>query len=80
MACNVKRCDRWVPVTLQSPTAPTDGETTSTFSDTKRAYAIIRGRVGMEQSRGEQIQAVAHFDITLRYDEDIKLDLAPGQL
>ena len=72
MACVVDKCDRWVKVRLQKATTPTDGETNPTYTDVKDAYAIIRGRMGMEQTRGQQMQAVGMFEIVLYYDEDIQ--------
>ena len=64
-------CERWQSVTLQSPTVPTDGETTPTYGGNHSAYAVVRGRAGREGTRGDNVEALGMYDVLLRYRDDL---------
>lgn len=59
-------------VTLETPTLPTDGEPgPSTWASKATLWARVEASAGNEQNRGDQMQSVVNYTVTIRYRSDV---------
>ena len=72
VARKLTRCQRWQRFTLQSPTTPTTGETTPTFTDVRPIHGQIVATGGSERLRGRQVDATVTHMVTVRFADDIE--------
>lgn len=59
-------------VTLQEPTLPSDGEPAPTAWTSKATlWGRVEASAGNEQNRGDQMQSLVNYTVTIRYRPDV---------